>query len=118
MLNTTFSEQQIEGKRKMKKILQINLKFKVTRPELEKAFLQGAKPIANVKGLLWKVWLMNEAEKSAGGIYLFKDDASVQAYLKGEIIAGMKSNPAFSDFEVKVFDILPEPTKITRGPVG
>lgn len=101
----------------MKKILQINFKFNAPSSMIEKAFLQAAPPIANVKGLLWKVWLMNEAEKSAGGIYLFKDDASVQAYLKGEIIAEMKSNPACSDFEVKVFDISPEPTKITRGPV-
>jgi len=60
---------------------------------------------------------MNEAEKSAGGIYLFKDDASVQTYLKGEIIAGVKSNPAVYNFEAKVFDIVPEPTKISRGPV-
>ncbi len=102
---------------KLKKILQINFKFKMPRSDVEKAFLQGAPPIATVKGLLWKVWLMNEAEKSAGGIYLFDDEASVQAYLKGEIIAGIKSSPAFSDFEVRVFDILPEPTKITRGPI-
>jgi len=101
----------------MKKILQINFKFKIPRAELEKAILQGAQPIANFKGLLWKVWLMNEAEKSAGGIYLFNDDASVEAFLKGEIIAMTKSHPALSDFEVKVFDILPEHSKITRGPV-
>jgi hypothetical protein len=104
----------------MKKIVQINLKFKIPRPELEKAFLQLAPrfgPSGDVKGLLWKIWLVNEAEKSAGGIYLFKDDASVEAYLKGEIVAGLKSNPAASDIEVKVFDILLEHTKITRGPV-
>jgi hypothetical protein len=59
---------------------------------------------------------MNEAEKSAGGLYLFKDDASVETYLKGEIVAGLKSNPAISNIEAKVFDILPEHTKITRGP--
>ena len=102
----------------MKKILQINLKFKVTRPELEKAFLEVAPAIANVKGLVWKVWLMNEAEKSAGGIYLFEDDASVKAYLNGEIVAGIMKHPALSNIEAKVFDILPEHTKITRGPVG
>jgi hypothetical protein len=59
---------------------------------------------------------MNEAEKSAGGIYLFEDDASVETYLKGEIVAGLKSNSAISNIEAKVFDILPEHTKITRGP--
>jgi hypothetical protein len=101
----------------MKKILQINFKFKVPRSELEKALLQRAKLIANVKGLLWKIYSVNESQKSAAGIYLFKDDASVEAYLKGEIFAGTKSNPIVSDFDAKVFDILPEHTKITRGPV-
>jgi hypothetical protein len=103
----------------MNKILQINFKFKIPRSDLEKAFLELAPrfgPSGDVKGLLWKIWLVNEAEKSAGGIYLFKDDASVEAYLKGEFFAGLKSNPALSDIEAKTFDILPECTKITRGP--
>jgi hypothetical protein len=108
--------------RKVKKILQINFKFKTPRPELEKHFLHSAPkfgPNGEVKGLLWKIWLVNEAEKSAGGIYLFKDDASVQAFLKGEIFAALRECPICSayDIETKVWDILPEHTRITRGPV-
>ncbi len=106
-----------KGSDKVKKIVQINLKYKVTRPELEKAFLEIAQPVADLKGLLWKVWIINEVEKSAGGIYLFKDDASVQAFHEGEIVAAIMKHPALSDIEAKVFDILPEHTKITRGPV-
>ena len=104
----------------MKKILQINFNFKVTKSELEKAFLNVAprfSPSGDVKGLLWKIWCVNEAEKSAAGIYLFKDEASVETFLKGDIVAGIKSNPALSNMEAKVFDILPELTKISRGPV-
>ena len=101
----------------MKKIVQINLKYKVTRPELEKAFLEIAQPVANLKGLLWKIWIINEVEKSAGGIYLFEDDASVQAFHEGELVAAIMKHPALSDVEAKVFDILPKHTKITRGPV-
>jgi hypothetical protein len=104
----------------MKKIVQINFKFKIKRSELEQNFLKMAPmfgPSGSVKGLLWKIWLMNEAEKTTGGIYLFKDEASAEAYLKGEIIAGLKTNPAISNAEIKVFDILTEPTKISRGPV-
>lgn len=101
----------------MKKILQINYKYNRTRPEQEKASLQSAQTIANVKGIIWKVWIVNEAERIAGGIYLFQDEASVEAYLKGPIIAVMKNMPAISDFEAKIFDIIPEPTKITHGPV-
>lgn len=100
------------------KILQVNFKTKRTKPELEQAFMQAAQLVANFKGLLWKVWIVNEAEKSAGGIYLFEDDASVEAYLKGKIVSRVKSSPATSDYEAKVFDVVPEPTKVTRGPLG
>ena len=101
----------------MKKILQINYKYNRTRQEQEKASLQSAQTIANVKGIIWKVWIVNEAEKIAGGIYLFEDEASVEAYLKGPIIAAMKKVPVISGFEAKIFDIIPEATKITHGPV-
>ena len=69
------------------------------------------------RGIIWKVWIVNEAEKIAGGIYLFEDEASVEAYLNGPIIAAMRSMPVISDFEAKIFDVIPEPTKITHGPV-
>jgi hypothetical protein len=104
----------------LKKILEVNFKYNVTKSELEKAFLQAAPgfgPSGDVQGLLWKIWLVNEAEKSSAGIYLFKDDASIETFLKGEIFAGVKTHPALSNVEAKVFDILPECTKITRGPV-
>jgi len=48
-------------------------------------------------------------------IACMQDDASVKAFLKGEIVAGIMKHPALSDIEAKVFDILPEHTKITRG---
>jgi hypothetical protein len=109
-------------KEKMKKIVQLNLKFKTTKAKLEKHWLEHAHifaPNGEIKGLLWKIWLMNGAEKSAGGIYLFKDEASAKAYVNGPIIAGAKTCPLCSayDAEIKMWDILPEHTKITRGPV-
>ena len=99
------------------KILQVNMKFGIPRVDLEKAFLDGAQPIADTPGLAWKVWLMNEAEHTAGGIYLFESDAALQAYLAGPIVAGLKSSPVLSDLSVKVFDVLEQHTAITRGPV-
>ena len=100
-----------------KKILQINLKYKVTPAEISAAFMELAQPIANSEGLEWKTWLHNEEEKSAGGVYLFKDEASVKAYLDGEIVSGIMSHPALSEIDAKVFDVLPEHSKITRAPI-
>jgi len=104
-------------KRKMGKILQINMNYGIPAEDLSKAFMEVAQPIADVKGLKWKVWLHNAEEKSCGGIYLFEDDASVKAYLDGEIVAGLGSNPAVSNLSVKVFDVLPDHSKITRAPL-
>ncbi len=99
------------------RILQINFKFNVSRGEYEQAVSSLAREIAVVAGLRWKVWIMNEAESEAGGIYLFDDEASVNAYLEGPIVAQVTSHPALSDFSVKQFDVMEDVTAVTRGPV-
>jgi hypothetical protein len=67
--------------------------------------------------LLWKVWLINEAEREAGGLHLFDNEASVRAYLDGPIVAGIVKHPALSDFSVKQFDVMGDVSVTTRGPV-
>jgi hypothetical protein len=99
------------------KILQVNLKFSISRAELEAAWLEAAQPIADVPGLHWKVWLMNESEHEAGGIYLFESEDAAQAYLAGPIVGALKSSPAVSNISAKLFDVLESHTAITRGPV-
>jgi hypothetical protein len=105
--------------RAMGKILQINFNYDLPFEHLSNASLarKVAQPIADVKGLKWKVWLHNAEEKSLGGIYLFEDEASVKACLDSEIVAGIASNPALSNLSVKVFDVLPDHSKVTRAPL-
>ncbi len=98
-------------------ILQINFRFSVSKAQYEEAVTPAADPIADTPGLRWKVWLMNEAEKEAGGIYLFDDEASVQAFLGGPIAAAVRSNPALSSLSVKQFGVMEDLTAVTRGPV-
>ena len=99
------------------KILQLNFKFSVTGDEYEKAVAPLAKEFAALSGLRWKIWMINEAEQEAGGIYLFKDEASAKAYLEGPLAAQVMKHPALSDFSAKLFDVMGDVTKITRGPV-
>lgn len=96
------------------KILQINYKINRPRAEYERENLPYARPIADRPGLRWKVWIIKEAQGEAGGIYLFDDDAALQAFLDGPIIAEMKGDPTLS---IKPFDVIAELTTITRGPV-
>ena len=99
------------------KVLQINFKFNVSVDEYEKAVSPVADAIASVDGLRWKVWIVNEDESEAGGIYLFDDESSVQAYLAGPIVDQIKKHPALSDISAKVFDVMDKPTGVTRGPL-
>ncbi len=100
------------------KILEINFKFSVSPSELAEAFAPMAGDIAKVDGLRWKVWSLNEAESEFGGIYLFDDEASTNAFLAGPIVAQLGQHPALSDITAKQFDVLVEPSAVTRGPIG
>ena len=72
-----------------------------------------ASEIAQVPGLRWKIWLLDEAESRGGGIYLFDDEESVRAYLEGPIVAALKSYPVLSELSVKSFSVLEEPVDVS-----
>jgi hypothetical protein len=99
------------------RVMQLNFKFSVSGAEYEKAVSPLASQFAAVDGLRWKIWMINEEEREAGGIYLFDDEASVKAFLEGPLAAQVTSHPALSDFSVKQFDVMENVTAITRGPV-
>lgn len=99
------------------KILQINFTFNVPKAVYEQTVSPMASEFAAVPGCRWKIWLMNEANNEAGGIYHFEDDASLHAYLASSLVAQVTSHPALRDFSVKQFDVMEEVTSVTRGPV-
>ncbi|HEU4880480.1 MAG TPA: YdhR family protein [Gemmatimonadaceae bacterium] len=99
-------------------ILQVNLEFSIPRADLEAAWLEAAQPIAELPGLLWKVWLMNEEKREAGGIYLFESRDAAESYMAGPIVASLKASPAVSNISAKLFDVIAEHSAITRGPVN
>jgi len=96
-------------------ILQVNFTFGMSKAEYEQACLPLAPDVANFPGLRWKVWIMNEAEREAGGIYLFDDETSLQSFI--EPLNDILDAPGFSDIHMKTFDILEALTLITRGPL-
>jgi hypothetical protein len=99
------------------KILQINFSFNIPAANLAQAFAPLAQPIADTPGLRWKVWLMNADDGEGGGIYLFEDEAGVQAYLAGPIIGGLKANPALSEVSIRTYGVAEEFSLVTRAPI-
>jgi hypothetical protein len=98
-------------------ILQINFRLNVSPAEYQKKCESVAQAIADVPGLVWKVWLLNEPDGEAGGIYLFQDEQSLDAYLSGPIIRQIKSLPQLREISAKRFETIPKLTVVTRGPI-
>ena len=98
-------------------ILQINFNFNVTVAEYQKMTDSVAHAFIDVPGLTWKIWLLNPAAQEAGGLYLFDSQASLDAYLNGPLVAQLKGLTAIRNLSAKQFDVMPEITTLTRGPV-
>lgn len=64
-------------------ILQVDFPFSGPfGPEMSAAMAGLAEDIATELGLIWKIWTENEADKRAGGIYLFDNAKDAERYLK------------------------------------
>ncbi|MCA1623796.1 MAG: YdhR family protein [Acidobacteria bacterium] len=99
-------------------ILQVNFKFNVAREQYENTVTPLAQDFADVPGCLWKIWLMNEADSEAGGIYLFADEAAVETFKASPLVASVLSHPALSDFSIKQFEVLEKISRATRAPLA
>ena len=99
-------------------ILQINFKLNVPADQYASSCQGVAQVIADVSGLRWKIWILNEQENETGGIYFFDTQQSLRDYLSGPIVEQLRSHPALTDVTVKRFDVMEELTSATRGPVS
>ena len=99
------------------KVLQINFRLKTSTSEYQSLCQSVAQAFAGVPNLRWKIWILNDREKEAGGIYLFENERALNDFLSGPLAAQVKSHPALSDFSAKVFDVMEDVTAVTRGPV-
>ena|SRR3989304_5189949 len=95
------------------RILSVRFKSSLALKDLRAPWLEVAPEIAAVPGLLSKIWI-NDGELF-GGLYTFRDQASLDAYAAGPIVASIVGNPAFSDFRLEQYDVLEEHSAITRG---
>lgn len=63
-------------------LLQVDFPFQGPWGEEMAAALRGlAESIAGEPGLIWKFWTENQRAGEAGGVYLFRDLPSAEAYL-------------------------------------
>jgi hypothetical protein len=82
--------------------------------QLAGPFTDYAQAMRAVPGLISKTWLNDGA--TVGGFHIFSDRASAERYLNGEMFGGVRSNPAFSEFEIRHFDVIEGLSEITGSP--
>ena len=99
------------------RILQINFKLSVAASDYEVLAASLAQSFAEVPGLVWKIWTLNEAEREAGGIYYFDGQQSLERFLSSQLAASVRNHPAVSEFSAKPFAVMDAVTATTRGPV-
>ena len=83
--------------------------------EMAAKFKESAESISKETGLIWKIWCENENDNEAGGIYVFEDHASADAYLQMHV--SRLEAQGFQNIRAKTFDINEPLTQITRGPI-
>jgi hypothetical protein len=96
----------------------VQFDFKYDGPfggEMARAFSDLAVSITEEPGFLWKIWTENQAAHEAGGVYLFKDEASAQAYVKKH--TDRLASFGISGVNAKVFNVNVDLTRITQGPL-
>jgi hypothetical protein len=81
--------------------------------EMADAYSELAHRIADVPGLVCKVWTENREAGEAGGIYLFEDEDSLDAYV-GPKIERMRA-AGVEGLRARKFDVNGPLTRITRG---
>jgi rhodanese-related sulfurtransferase len=101
------------------KILHINSRLTVSAEEFaQDNGAESAQVLVDVPGLLWKIGYISHDQKEAGGFYLFKDEATLRAYVEGPIVAELADYPLWTDMTVRELDILVDFSKVMRAPIG
>lgn len=99
-------------------ILQVNFKLNVPADEYAASCQRGC---SSDRRRLWtalEIWILNDQEKEAGGIYFFDTEQALSDYLSGPIVAQLANHPALTDVTAKRFQVMQELTSATRGPVS
>jgi hypothetical protein len=87
-------------------------------PEQARAFLGAAEKIAQLPGLVWKLWGYDDAEHVGESAYLFETDEQARAWGDGPLKSALGSHPGVSDIEVRYYDVDERLSALTRAPLA
>jgi Putative mono-oxygenase ydhR len=95
-------------------VLHLRFKLRVPPGALLAHSREAATVIASVEGLIWKIWIFQEEEFEIGGMYLFANRQTAEAYLNHPVIQAVRSNPAVVSTESQLWDVESTLSALTR----
>lgn len=98
-------------------VLHLRFKLRVSPDVFLARCREAAITIASVEGLMWKIWVFQKEEFEIGGIYLFTNRETAEAYLNHAVIQAARSNPAVVSTESQLWDIEGSLSGLTRAPL-
>ena len=72
-----------------------------------------AKSINDEPGFIWKIWTQDEAEKTAGGVYMFETRAYAEQYLA--MHSERLTQWGYSDIRGRIFEVNEKLSAINKG---
>ena len=88
----------------------------MTQTQYEQACeAQFAPAFRDVPGLLSKVWLSDPATNTYGGVYAWRDREALEGFLQSPLFSSVAAHPNLANITSRVFEVLEQPTRTTRG---
>lgn len=100
-----------------KKVFTVKYNYSMPTEELKRITSGIAPKFLEIPGLSWKIWLLNEDRKEAGGVYLFESAAELEQFLNNKLLAALKNNPAISNLQSDIFGVAEAQSIITNAPL-
>jgi len=88
----------------------------ISQPEYLKQMVEPDAPIlANVKGLISKVWLTDKEKNSFGGFYLWESKSAMEEFMQSDLVKAVVSRPYVKNVASVDYEVNEKASLITRG---
>lgn len=74
-----------------------------------------APTFAAMPDLLTKYWLADAQQNIYGGVYVWRNRAAMEAFMRGEVAAAVIAHPSLTNITSNDFEVLDAPTRVTHG---
>jgi hypothetical protein len=98
-------------------VLHLRFKLRITPDVFLAKSREAATTIASVEGLIWKIWVLQQEKYEMGGMYLFVNRETAEAYLNHPVVQAARSNPAVVSTQAELWDVESSLSALTRAPL-